>query len=106
MSSTASLAVFWFLFLAGMGVIFPYQSLYFRENAALAGTQLGLLLAVPLGSDRCGECKGDQQRAKGTRGQVSTSVRCFRSNSIHGASVHWSRLVRSAAEHAQGLPST
>jgi PPP family 3-phenylpropionic acid transporter len=46
MSSAASLAVFWFLFMAGMGVIFPYQSLYFRENAALAGAQLGLLLAV------------------------------------------------------------
>lgn len=46
MSSTAPLAVFWFLFMAGMGVIFPYQSLYFRENAALAGAQLGLLLAV------------------------------------------------------------
>ncbi len=46
MSSAASLAVFWFLFMAGMGVIFPYQSLYFSENAALAGTQLGLVLAV------------------------------------------------------------
>jgi len=46
MSSTAPLAVFWFLFMAGLGVIFPYQSLYFRENTALAGAQLGLLLAV------------------------------------------------------------
>ena len=46
MSSAAPVAIFWFLFMAGMGVIFPYQSLYFRENAALAGSQLGLLLAV------------------------------------------------------------
>jgi PPP family 3-phenylpropionic acid transporter len=46
MSSAARLAVFWFLFLGGMGVIFPYQSLYFSENAALLGTELGLVLAV------------------------------------------------------------
>jgi PPP family 3-phenylpropionic acid transporter len=46
MSSAASLAAFWFLFLGGMGVIFPYQSLYFSENAALLGTQLGVVLAV------------------------------------------------------------
>jgi PPP family 3-phenylpropionic acid transporter len=46
MTPPASLAAFWFLFLGGLGVIFPYQSLYFSENAALLGGQLGLLLAV------------------------------------------------------------
>jgi len=46
MSSAAPLAAFWFLYLGGLGVIFPYQSLYFRENVALLGTQLGLVLAV------------------------------------------------------------
>jgi PPP family 3-phenylpropionic acid transporter len=46
MSSTVPLAAFWFLFLGGLGVIFPYQSLYFSENVALLGTQLGLVLAV------------------------------------------------------------
>ena len=46
MSSAATLAAFWFLFLGGLGVIFPYQSLYFSENVALLGTQLGLVLAV------------------------------------------------------------
>jgi PPP family 3-phenylpropionic acid transporter len=46
MNSPTSLAAFWFLFLGGMGVIFPYQSLYFSENVALLGTQLGLVLAV------------------------------------------------------------
>ena len=46
MSSATSLAAFWFLFLGGLGVIFPYQSLYFSENAALLGTQLGMVLAV------------------------------------------------------------
>ena len=46
MSSALPLAAFWFLFLGGLGVIFPYQSLYFSENVALLGTQLGLVLAV------------------------------------------------------------
>ncbi len=46
MSSTRFLSVFWFLFLGGLGVIFPYQSLYFSENVALLGTELGLVLAV------------------------------------------------------------
>jgi len=46
MSSATSLAVFWLLYLGGLGVIFPFQSLYFSENVALLGTQLGLVLAV------------------------------------------------------------
>ncbi|MFN0314122.1 MAG: MFS transporter [Burkholderiales bacterium] len=40
------IAVFWFLYMAGIGVIFPYLSLYFQENAGLTGTQLGLALAM------------------------------------------------------------
>lgn len=40
------IAVFWFLYMAGLGVIFPYLSLYFQENAGLTGTQLGLALAM------------------------------------------------------------
>ena len=46
MQPTAPLAAYWFLFLGGLGVIFPYQSLYFSENVALLGTQLGLVLAI------------------------------------------------------------
>jgi PPP family 3-phenylpropionic acid transporter len=46
MTSVSAIAVFWFLYMAGLGVIFPYQSLYFHENAALAGTQLGLVMAA------------------------------------------------------------
>jgi len=42
----APVAVFWFLYMAGLGVIFPYLSLYFQENAGLTGTQLGLALAM------------------------------------------------------------
>ena len=41
-----SLAAFWFLYMSGLGVIFPYLSLYLRDNAGLSGTQLGLALAM------------------------------------------------------------
>lgn len=40
------ISVFWFLYMAGLGVIFPYLSLYFQANAGLTGTQLGLALAM------------------------------------------------------------
>lgn len=40
------IAAFWFLYMAGLGVIFPYLSLYFQEHAGLSGTQLGLALAM------------------------------------------------------------
>ena len=43
---TAPIAFFWFFYMAGLGVIFPYLSLYFQENAGLSGTQLGLALAM------------------------------------------------------------
>lgn len=45
-SSITPVAVFWFLYMAGLGVIFPYLSLYFQENVGLTGTQLGLALAM------------------------------------------------------------
>lgn len=44
--SVAPIAIFWFLYMAGLGVIFPYLSLYFQENVGLTGTQLGLALAM------------------------------------------------------------
>lgn len=40
------ISAFWFLYMAGLGVIFPYLSLYFQQNAGLSGTQLGLALAM------------------------------------------------------------
>ena len=40
------IALFWFLYMAGLGVIFPYLSLYFQENAGLSGSQLGFALAM------------------------------------------------------------
>ncbi len=38
-------AVWWFV-LAGLGVAFPYWTLYLRENAGLTGTQVGLVAAT------------------------------------------------------------
>jgi len=40
------LSAFWFLYLGGLGVFFPFFSLYLRENAGLSGTQVGLVIAM------------------------------------------------------------
>ncbi len=45
-SGGISIAGFWFLYFGGLGVFFPYYSLYLRENAGLSGTQVGLVMAV------------------------------------------------------------
>ena len=36
----------WFFCLGGLGLFFPYFSLYLRENAGLSGTQVGVVLAM------------------------------------------------------------
>lgn len=38
--------MFWFLYMSGLGLIFPFQALYFSENVGLSGVQLGLVLAM------------------------------------------------------------
>ncbi|NNL84051.1 MAG: MFS transporter, partial [Myxococcales bacterium] len=43
---TVGIALFWFLYMSGLGAIFPYLSLYFREDAGLSGDQLGVALAM------------------------------------------------------------
>lgn len=40
------ITLFWFLYMAGLGVIFPYLSLYFQQNAGLSGGELGIALAI------------------------------------------------------------
>jgi PPP family 3-phenylpropionic acid transporter len=40
------LSGFWFAYMAGLGLVFPYQALYLSENGGLSGTELGLVLAV------------------------------------------------------------
>jgi PPP family 3-phenylpropionic acid transporter len=36
----------WFFCLGGLGIFFPFFSLYLRENAGLSGSQVGVVLAV------------------------------------------------------------
>ncbi len=42
----AVLSLVWFFYFAGVGIFFPYFSLYLRENAGLSGTEVGLVLSV------------------------------------------------------------
>ncbi len=43
------LSTFWFLYLGGFGIFFPYFSLYLREALGLSGVQIGVVLAmIPL----------------------------------------------------------
>ena len=35
-----------FLYFAGLGVFFPFYTLYLRENAGLSGTEVGIVLAT------------------------------------------------------------
>ncbi|MBW2242924.1 MAG: MFS transporter [Deltaproteobacteria bacterium] len=39
-------AAFWFFTMSGLGLIFPFQALYFSENMGLSGVQLGVVLAT------------------------------------------------------------
>lgn len=42
----AALAVYWFFYFGGLGIFFPYYSLYLRENAGLTGTEVGIVVAA------------------------------------------------------------
>lgn len=45
----APLATFWFIFFGGLGVFYPYFTLYLREQGGLSGAQIGVVMAtVPL----------------------------------------------------------
>lgn len=41
------LTLFWFTYMGSLGIVFPYFSLYLRENAGLTGAEMGLVLAMP-----------------------------------------------------------
>jgi PPP family 3-phenylpropionic acid transporter len=46
MRAGLSLASFWFFYFGGLGIFFPFYSLYLHENAGLTGTEVGVVLAV------------------------------------------------------------
>lgn len=47
----SSLSLFWLLYMAGMGVFFPFCSLYLQERLGFSSVRVGLLMAaVPLAS--------------------------------------------------------
>lgn len=37
---------FWFVYFGGLGIFFPYYSLYLKENAGLSASQVGIVLAI------------------------------------------------------------
>ncbi len=46
MPTPLALGLLWWFTLGGLGLFFPYYSLYLRENIGLEGTQVGLVLAA------------------------------------------------------------
>ncbi|MEM7412246.1 MAG: MFS transporter [Myxococcota bacterium] len=46
-TGTVGMSVFWFFALGSLGLFFPFFSLYLRENLALSGWQVGMVLAAP-----------------------------------------------------------
>ncbi|HYD50834.1 MAG TPA: MFS transporter [Terriglobales bacterium] len=46
MSAAVLISLFWFFYFAGVGIYFPYWSLYLRENAGLTATEVGIVLAA------------------------------------------------------------
>lgn len=43
---TLPLAAYWFLYFVGLGIFYPFYSLYLRDNAGLSGTQVGTVMAT------------------------------------------------------------
>jgi len=41
------LTLFWFTYMGSLGIVFPYFSLYLKEDAGLSGAEVGLVLAMP-----------------------------------------------------------
>lgn len=46
MRAAGILSLYWFVVLAGLGVWFPFYSLYLSENAGLTGSQVGMVMAM------------------------------------------------------------
>jgi len=46
MGTAPILSLYWFAVLGGLGVWFPFYSLYLSENAGLTGSQVGMVMAM------------------------------------------------------------
>ncbi|MEE8580165.1 MAG: MFS transporter [Myxococcota bacterium] len=47
MPGFATLCLVWYFILGGLGLFFPFYSLYLRENVGLSGAQTGMVMAIP-----------------------------------------------------------
>ena len=45
--TTLLLSLIWLFVMGGLGLFFPFFSLYLRENAGLSGTEIGAVMAIP-----------------------------------------------------------
>jgi PPP family 3-phenylpropionic acid transporter len=71
------LALFWLLFMGGLGAIFPFFSLYFRENGGLSGTQVGAVVGVlPLVGLLAQPLWGRLADRTGSRSRILALVSC------------------------------
>ncbi|HEY5659043.1 MAG TPA: MFS transporter [Myxococcota bacterium] len=77
----------WFFCLGGLGLFFPFYSLYLRENAGLSGTQVGAVLAVlPAVGILAQPLWGSAADRTGARGRVLVVLAL-------GASIGYSSIV-------------
>jgi PPP family 3-phenylpropionic acid transporter len=89
-----SISVIWFFGLGGLGVFFPFFSLYLHENAGLSGTQLGVVLAaLPFVGIAAQPLWGHLADRTGLRARI-LALLCL------GAAASYSALG-----HAQGFPA-
>ncbi len=67
----ASMGAIWFFCLGGLGVFFPYYSLYLHENAGLDAAQVGIVYAVlPLVGLFAQPCWGQVADRTGSRSRI------------------------------------
>ena len=49
MPPSLALSAYWFLYFVGLGIFYPFYSLYLRDNAGLSSTEVGAIMAtIPL----------------------------------------------------------
>ena len=84
-------SIFWFFYLGGLGIFFPFCGLYLRENLGFSGTRVGLVMAmVPIGAMLTQTLWGQLSDLTGSR-RFTLALACL------GTAVTWTAL---------GLPRT